>query len=55
MEKTQSGYIKVDENQMTSKEKIFACGDLIGDKSTVAWAARSGRDVAEKIEEYLMK
>jgi NADPH-dependent glutamate synthase beta subunit-like oxidoreductase len=49
------GYILVDENNMTSKDKIFAGGDLIGEKSTVAWAAKSGRDVANKIIEYLNK
>ena len=43
------GYIKVDENHRTSKEKIYAGGDLAGDKGTVAWAARAGRDVAEII------
>lgn len=53
LEKTDRGYIKVDEKQMTSRKKVFACGDLIGVKSTVAWASRSGRDVAEKIVEYL--
>lgn len=52
---TEKGYIKVDESQMTSREKVFACGDLIGVKSTVAWAARSGRDTAEKMVEYLKK
>jgi len=53
LEKTDRGYIKVDEKQMTSREKVFACGDLIGVKSTVAWASRSGRNAAESIEEYL--
>lgn len=53
LDKTEKGYIKVDENQMTSREKVFACGDLIGVKSTVAWASRSGRDAAEKIVELL--
>lgn len=43
------GYIKVDENYQTSEKNVFAAGDIIGDKSTVAWAARSGRNVAEKI------
>ena len=43
------GYIKVDENHRTSKEKIYAGGDLAGDKGTVVWAARAGRDVAEII------
>ncbi len=33
----------------TSNPKIYAIGDLAGNKKTVAWAARSGRDVAETI------
>ena len=53
LDRTKNGYIKVNENQMTSREKVFAAGDLIEVKSTVAWAARSGRDAAEKIVEYL--
>ena len=43
------GYINIDENNRTSKEKIYAGGDLAGDKGTVAWAARAGRNVAEAI------
>ena len=43
------GYIKVDENSKTSDSKVFAIGDLAKNKATVAWAARSGRDVAENI------
>ena len=53
IEKNEWGYINVDENNMTSREKVFASGDIAGSKSTVAWAARSGRNVAEKIEKYL--
>lgn len=45
------GNIYIDENYQTSNSKIFAGGDLAGCKGTVAWAARSGRDVAEKIIE----
>ena len=41
------GNIEVNENKQTSKEKIYAGGDLVGDKGTVAWAARAGRDAAE--------
>lgn len=47
------GYIKVDENQMTAKPGVFAGGDIIGTKATVAFAASSGRKAADKIKEYL--
>ena len=53
LETNQWGYIKVDENNMTSRKGAFASGDIAGTKSTVAWAARSGRDAAEKIIKYL--
>lgn len=43
------GYIEVNEKWQTSNSKIFAIGDLVGNTATVAWAARSGRDVAEII------
>ena len=47
--KNEYGYIKIDENMQTSISKVFAGGDIVGQKATVAWAARSGRDAAEKI------
>ena len=47
------GYIYIDENYQTSNKKIFAGGDIAGCKSTVAWAARSGREAAGKISEFL--
>ena len=43
----------MDEKNRTSKAKIFAGGDIAGCKGTVAWAARSGRDAANAIDEYL--
>ncbi len=43
------GNIDVNENKQTSNEKIYAGGDAAGDKGTVAWAARAGRDAAEAI------
>ena len=43
------GYIEVNEKHQTSKEKIYAGGDLTGDKGTVAWAARAGREAANEI------
>lgn len=49
------GYIQIDENNRTSNSKIFAGGDIAGAKGTVAWAARSGRDAANSIIEYLNK
>ena len=49
LELNEKGYIKVDENGLTSNPKIYAIGDLAGNMSTVAWAARSGRNVANQI------
>ena len=49
LETTKWGYIKVDEEYKTSDEKIYAIGDLIGTKQTVAWAARSGFECAKQI------
>jgi len=47
------GRIQVDEKNRTSNSKVFAGGDIAGAKGTVAWAARSGRDAAYSIMEYL--
>ena len=47
------GYIQIDENNKTSNPKVFAGGDIAGAKGTVAWAARSGRDTANSIMEFL--
>lgn len=43
------GNIAVNEKGLTSNPKIFAGGDIAGMKSTVAWAAKSGRDVAYEV------
>ena len=51
-ERNEYGYIKIDENMQTSISKVFAGGDIVGQKATVAWASRSGRDAAEKILKY---
>lgn len=45
--------IEVNEKYQTSNEKIFACGDLVGEKATVAWAARSGREAARSMIRFL--
>lgn len=47
------GYIEVNENYETSKSNVFAGGDLVGTKATVAWAAKTGREAANKILEKL--
>lgn len=49
------GRIQIDEKNRTSNSKVFAGGDIAGAKGTVAWAARSGRDAAYSIMEYLNK
>ena len=49
LELNERGYIKVDENYKTNLPNVYACGDCIGEKATVAWASKSGRAVAEKI------
>lgn len=49
LETNKWGYIKVDEKYKTSDEKIYAVGDLIGIKQTVAWAARSGFECAKEL------
>lgn len=45
--------IITNENYQTSNPKIFAGGDITGTPSTVAYAARSGRDAAINIIKYL--
>lgn len=47
------GKAQVNEHNQTTNPKIFAGGDLVGGKATVAWAARSGRDAAENIIKFL--
>ena len=47
------GRIDVDEEYRTSNKKIFSGGDIIGEKSTVAWASRSGREATKNIIKYL--
>lgn len=54
-EKNKWGYVRMNENMETSIPKVFAGGDIAGEKSTVAWAAKSGRKAAEKIIEFMQK
>ena len=53
IEITKRKYVQIDENGKTSHSKVFAGGDVTGQISTVAWAARDGREIANKMAEYL--
>jgi glutamate synthase (NADPH/NADH) small chain len=37
----------------TSRERIFACGDMRRGQSLVVWAIREGRDCAEAVNAFL--
>ena len=50
---TTKNYVQVNENNQTSDEKVFAGGDVVGQNSTVAWAASDGKNVASKIIKFL--
>lgn len=43
------GNIEINDNYQTSNPKVYAGGDVAGIKSTVAWAAYSGREAAKNI------
>lgn len=49
LELNKYGNVKIDEQGRTSNPKIYAGGDVVGIKGTVAWAAKSGRDAADTI------
>ena len=51
IELNEKGYIKVDENYKTNIENVYAGGDVIGTKATIACAARIGRNIAEIIKD----
>lgn len=53
IEMTKNKYIQVDEEGKTSKQNVFAGGDVAGKISTVAWASRDGREVAKAIIKHL--
>ena len=55
VELTSRGNIKIDEDYRTSRQKVFAGGDISGTKATVAWASRSGREAAKAIIRWLEK
>ena len=42
------------ENYRTSKDKVFAAGDMRRGQSLVVWAIREGRQCARAVDEFLM-
>ena len=47
------GNVIVNEKYQTTNKKIYAGGDIIGNKATIAWAAKTGRQAAKKIIEEI--
>ena len=55
VEKDARGNTKADtENYRTSKDKVFAAGDMRRGQSLVVWAIREGRQCARAVDEFLM-
>lgn len=48
------GNVFTDENFMTSRENVFAAGDMRRGQSLVVWAMHEGRQSAKEIDKYLM-
>jgi glutamate synthase (NADPH) small chain len=47
--------IRVDEKQLTSRQKVFAAGDSVSGASLIVNAIASGRKVANEIDGFLLK
>ena len=55
VEKDARGNVKADtENYRTSRDKVFAAGDMRRGQSLVVWAIREGRQCARAVDEFLM-
>ena len=58
IEKDQRGNAKAttdgEKSYYTSREKVFAAGDMRRGQSLVVWAIREGRQCAKSVDEYLM-
>ena len=51
---TRWGTVRVDhKTMMTSLDGVFAAGDIVRGASLVVWAVRDGRDVSERMHEWL--
>ncbi|OGV49297.1 MAG: glutamate synthase [Lentisphaerae bacterium GWF2_44_16] len=49
------GNVKVDEKSMSSRQGVFATGDIVSGPSLVVRAIAAGRKLAESVDEYLQK
>jgi glutamate synthase (NADPH/NADH) small chain len=55
LELDQRKNIKVDQNQLTNRQKVFAAGDSVSGATLVVNAIASGRKVAKEIDKFLRK
>ena len=52
---TKWGTVKINyQSMMTNIEGVFAAGDIVRGASLVVWGIKDGRDVAKKIEDFLV-
>jgi glutamate synthase (NADPH/NADH) small chain len=55
VELTSQGNVRADiTDYQTSRERIFACGDMRRGQSLVVWAIREGRECADAVNAFLM-
>ncbi len=55
VDKDQRGNVKANvENYRSSRDKVFAAGDMRRGQSLVVWAIREGRQCARAVDEFLM-
>ena len=54
LEGTAKGLLMVDENNMTTREGVFAAGDVVTGPLTVVHAVAEAKRTAEAIEKYLL-
>jgi glutamate synthase (NADPH/NADH) small chain len=53
LELNQRNNIKVNQNLLTNRQKVFAAGDSIEGASLIVTAIASGRKVAKEIDKFL--
>lgn len=55
VDKDQRGNVKANvDNYRSSRDKVFAAGDMRRGQSLVVWAIREGRQCARAVDEFLM-